>query len=392
VAIWNAVSEDYAPFDIDVSFFQGLGSGRCASAPARACCRRYAAAASAEQLPGHLLWQGPSQALVAGPPIRASPLPPLPPQITTEEPPAAALRANGLRVCIGGSSKDWLPGAEVGGMAWVGGNWAAAAGAPGWVGCAGRWLAPAGPGWLRCAQPQHGLCPRRRRWTPLAGRATRLPLPSSRYAQLPACDALHHPALLSTALSMPASTSICWQGLAKTPKYIWEAVAHEIGHTLGLQHSGATLNGTSHTTWDGNRPGALRSRAPAARAWPHRLGQLAVRGSRPQQPTARPPARPTCAGSINDQWAPLMGMGYFRPVTTFTRGDYTNATSDQVFLAAGALPRSQMHCAPCPVPTSAWAGPPGWPRPAPACALCPHPPAAPATLHRRTSSLPSSAT
>lgn len=68
------------------------------------------------------------------------------------------------------------------------------------------------------------------------------------------------------------------------PKYVWEAVSHEAGHTLGLYHDGtvatATAAGQGYYTGQGN-------------------------------------------------WAPIMGVGYYKPITQFDRGEYANANNKQ---------------------------------------------------------------
>jgi PKD repeat protein len=82
------------------------------------------------------------------------------------------------------------------------------------------------------------------------------------------------------------------QQLANGEKYIAEAVAHEVGHTLGLYHDG-------------------------------------VGGSSPSEYY-------TGQGS----WAPIMGVGYYKSVTQFSKGEYANATNTQDDLAviAGYAP------------------------------------------------------
>jgi hypothetical protein len=66
------------------------------------------------------------------------------------------------------------------------------------------------------------------------------------------------------------------QGLGDNPKYIAEAVTHEVGHTLGLSHDGT--NAVSYY--------------------------------------------PGIAG-----WAPIMGVGFYQPVTQWSKGDYIDATN-----------------------------------------------------------------
>jgi PKD repeat protein len=69
--------------------------------------------------------------------------------------------------------------------------------------------------------------------------------------------------------------------LANGEKYMAEAIAHEAGHTLGLYHDGA--GGSSPTEYY--------------------YGQ--------------------------GNWAPIMGVGYYKPITQFSKGDYANATNLQ---------------------------------------------------------------
>ena len=75
------------------------------------------------------------------------------------------------------------------------------------------------------------------------------------------------------------------QQLANGEKYIAEAVAHEVGHTLGLYHDG--LGGASPTQY--------------------------------------------YEGQGN--WAPIMGVGYYRQIVQFSKGEYTDANNTQDDLA-----------------------------------------------------------
>lgn len=79
--------------------------------------------------------------------------------------------------------------------------------------------------------------------------------------------------------------------LSNNAKYIAEAAAHEIGHTLGLYHSSQT-NGNEYY-----------------------------------------------AGHAD--WAPIMGVGYYKDVVQWTKGDYplSNNTQDQVYLITLRMPR-----------------------------------------------------
>lgn len=80
--------------------------------------------------------------------------------------------------------------------------------------------------------------------------------------------------------------------LANGEKYIAESASHEAGHTLGLYHDG------------------VGGSAPS--------GYYAGQGS----------------------WAPLMGVGYYKPVTQFSRGEYANAnnTQDDFAVISGHAP------------------------------------------------------
>lgn len=84
------------------------------------------------------------------------------------------------------------------------------------------------------------------------------------------------------------SDTPCWvfaAQLANGEKYIAEAISHEVGHTLGLYHDG--VGGTSPSEYY--------------------YGQ--------------------------GDWAPIMGVGYYKPVTQFSKGEYANATNTQDDLA-----------------------------------------------------------
>ena len=75
------------------------------------------------------------------------------------------------------------------------------------------------------------------------------------------------------------------QQLGSYEKYIAEAVAHEAGHTLGLYHDG--IGGAS----------------PSEYYYGH------------------------------GDWAPIMGVGYYKNITQFSKGEYTNANNPQDDLA-----------------------------------------------------------
>jgi hypothetical protein len=63
-----------------------------------------------------------------------------------------------------------------------------------------------------------------------------------------------------------------------TPKFVWEAISHEVGHTLGLAH-----DGNSAAQYYGG----------------------------------------------HENWAPIMGTGYFRSVTQWSKGEYPGANNLQ---------------------------------------------------------------
>lgn len=79
--------------------------------------------------------------------------------------------------------------------------------------------------------------------------------------------------------------------LSNNARYIAEAASHEIGHTMGLYHSSQT-NGTEYY-----------------------------------------------AGHAD--WAPIMGVGYYKDVVQWTKGDYplSNNTQDQIYLITLRVPR-----------------------------------------------------
>ena len=67
------------------------------------------------------------------------------------------------------------------------------------------------------------------------------------------------------------------ENLANFEKYIAEAISHEVGHNLGLSHDGVT-GGDPYYTGQGN-------------------------------------------------WAPIMGVGYYKPISHWSRGEYANANN-----------------------------------------------------------------
>jgi hypothetical protein len=84
----------------------------------------------------------------------------------------------------------------------------------------------------------------------------------------------------------PAQLSNGW------PKYVAEAVSHEVGHTVGLDHDGVS-GGTGYY-------------------------------------------------SGHNGWAPIMGVGYYATVSQFSKGEYTNAnnTQDDTAIITNYIPRS----------------------------------------------------
>jgi len=95
----------------------------------------------------------------------------------------------------------------------------------------------------------------------------------------------------TTTTANDAPAFVFARNLSNNPKYISEAATHEIGHTLGLYHSGQT-NGNSY--YSGH------------------------------------------AG-----WAPIMGLGYDRDTVQWTMGDYplSNNNQDQMYLITQMIPR-----------------------------------------------------
>ncbi len=76
-------------------------------------------------------------------------------------------------------------------------------------------------------------------------------------------------------------------------KSIAEAVSHEVGHNLGLSHDGVVAqNGQAA---QGYYTGCL------------------------------PPSTNSCAGI----WAPIMGVGYYKPISQWSKGEYTSANNTE---------------------------------------------------------------
>lgn len=83
------------------------------------------------------------------------------------------------------------------------------------------------------------------------------------------------------------STQPAWifpQGAGDDAKGIVEALSHEVGHQLGLQHDGNPSTQTEHDNGYDEGHGA---------------------------------------------WAPIMGAGYYRPITQWSKGDYAGANNQQ---------------------------------------------------------------
>eukprot|EP00775_Hariotina_reticulata_P007814 gene7814-8011_t len=74
---------------------------------------------------------------------------------------------------------------------------------------------------------------------------------------------------------------------ASGPKNIWEAISHEVGHTMGLQHDGRKINSSYTEAYYSGANG----------------------------------------------WAPTMGVGYYHSLTQWSKGDYVNASNTQDDLA-----------------------------------------------------------
>lgn len=85
------------------------------------------------------------------------------------------------------------------------------------------------------------------------------------------------------------------------PKMVGEAASHEVGHNLGLSHDGL-VDSNPHDSTDTSR---------------------AYYG-----------------GSATGNWAPIMGVGYYKPVTHWSKGDYPNAsqTQDDIAIIDSYLP------------------------------------------------------
>ncbi|UYZ63104.1 RICIN domain-containing protein [Hymenobacter weizhouensis] len=76
----------------------------------------------------------------------------------------------------------------------------------------------------------------------------------------------------------------CWVFMSDDPKAAGEAASHEVGHTLGLGHDGRTSPSEGYYSGQGS-------------------------------------------------WAPIMGVGYYKPVSQWSRGEYANANNTQDDLA-----------------------------------------------------------
>ena len=99
-----------------------------------------------------------------------------------------------------------------------------------------------------------------------------------------------------------AATAFCFpNNLRNAEKYIADCVSHELGHTLGLGHQ----------------------------------GQLPSTGYYAGQ------------GTGETGWAPIMGVGYYKSLTQWAKGEYAQATNTQdayaVMLRQGLPPRSEDH-------------------------------------------------
>jgi autotransporter-associated beta strand protein len=82
----------------------------------------------------------------------------------------------------------------------------------------------------------------------------------------------------------------CWVFVTSSPKHCADACSHEAGHTLGLSHLGRVVNGSHSEYYDG-----------------HGVGDTG--------------------------WAPIMGRGYSKNVTQWSKGEYIDANNLQDQLA-----------------------------------------------------------
>uniref|UniRef100_A0A383VZQ1 Peptidase C-terminal archaeal/bacterial domain-containing protein n=1 Tax=Tetradesmus obliquus TaxID=3088 RepID=A0A383VZQ1_TETOB len=95
-----------------------------------------------------------------------------------------------------------------------------------------------------------------------------------------------------------APAFVCARKLGpNNPKFIWEAVSHEVGHTLGLLHDGVAPN------------------------------------------PSKPAGDPYYQGQGN--WAPIMGVAFYMQVTQFDAGEYAYASNlqDDLAVIGKFLPR-----------------------------------------------------
>ena len=76
------------------------------------------------------------------------------------------------------------------------------------------------------------------------------------------------------------------QSLSNNPKNIAEAVSHEVGHNFSLQHDGVTST-------------SFQSVANCATVTAYYCGHA--------------------------MWAPIMGVGYYKPVVQWSKGEYAGA-------------------------------------------------------------------
>ena len=90
-----------------------------------------------------------------------------------------------------------------------------------------------------------------------------------------------------------------YAGTGAGSKFMAEAGAHEIGHTVGLYHDGAVAAGTT----------------PAAGYYPGH-------------------------GTGATSWAPIMGVGYYKDIVQWSKGEYANANNpqDDITVMSGFVP------------------------------------------------------